>query len=50
MTDPAAYGLDTLDRSTVPVSDRLVSTTLCLPTELGEDAVRRVIDAVRAAV
>ena len=49
-TDPAAYGLDTLDRSTVPVSDRLVSTALCLPTELGEDAVRRVIDAVRAAV
>lgn len=50
VTDPAAYGLDTLDRSTVPVSDRLVSTALCLPTELGEDAVRRVIDAVRAAV
>lgn len=49
-TDPAAYGLDTLDRPHVPVSDRLVSTALCLPTELGEDAVRRVIDAVRAAV
>lgn len=41
VTDQAAYGLDTLDRSTVTVSDRLVATALCLPTELGSGETAR---------
>ncbi|MBM6698971.1 DegT/DnrJ/EryC1/StrS family aminotransferase [Bifidobacterium pullorum subsp. saeculare] len=46
VTDPAAYGLDRLDRATVVVSDEMVSRSLCLPTELGEDRAHAVCDAV----
>ena len=51
VTDPAAYGLDHLDRSSVTVSDHLVATALCLPTELGTgDTARARVQAIIDAV
>lgn len=49
-TDAAAYGVDSLDRSTVPVTNHAVSTCLCLPTELGDETVESVIAAVLKAI
>ena len=50
VTNAEAYGLTTLDRSTVAVSDELVSKALCLPTELSEHRAKAVCDALLAAV
>ncbi|MDF7664728.1 DegT/DnrJ/EryC1/StrS family aminotransferase [Bifidobacterium sp. ESL0745] len=49
-TDTAVYGVGSLDRSTVPVTNRAVSTCLCLPTELGDETVEHVIAAVLKAI
>lgn len=46
VTDFEAYGLDTLNRSTVQVSARLTDGALCLPTELDEARAAKVISTV----
>lgn len=46
VTDETAYGLDRLDRSTVRVSDELVSRIAVLPTELSEQRAQQVVRAI----
>ncbi|PWG59862.1 DegT/DnrJ/EryC1/StrS family aminotransferase [Bifidobacterium catulorum] len=49
VTDERAYGLDVLDRSTVPVTGRLVAGAVSLPTEVSDDKAGRIVTAVRSA-
>ncbi|PJM72642.1 hypothetical protein CS006_08740 [Bifidobacterium primatium] len=50
VVDGHAYGLDTLDRSTVQVTGRLVEGAVSLPTEVGLDRAGEIVTAVRSAI
>ncbi|MBW3087292.1 DegT/DnrJ/EryC1/StrS aminotransferase family protein [Bifidobacterium sp. 82T24] len=50
VTDDHAYGLDALDRSTVPVTGRLVEGAVSLPTEVSLDKAGEIVTAVRSVI
>lgn len=50
VSDEAAYGLDSLDRASVPVTQRLVAGAVSLPTEVSLDKAKLIAAAIRQTI